>query len=187
MPAAARLSTCALSAMSCFALVACGNPAPTVEQIPTQPAVEQAPGEPTVNQAARGAATPAQLEASAAEAGIRATMQAYADAINERDFEAFVSHFAPDGDAIAFGSPKATGPEAIRELMATAWAQFPTSRRIDITVNSIRFLSSDVAIVDATGEFTTDPMHDRATLVFVRSGAAWQTAVFRVYEPIAEM
>ena len=56
-------------------------------------------------------------------------------------------------------------------------------RRIMLTVQSLRFLTPDVAVADCTAEFSAgEPTRDRATYVLVRRGGAWQVAALRVME-----
>jgi hypothetical protein len=52
-----------------------------------------------------------------------------------------------------------------------------------LTVQSLRFLTPDVAVADCTAEFSAgEPTRDRATYVLVRRGGAWQVAALRVME-----
>jgi len=126
------------------------------------------------------------VDRAADEAAIRAVLQRGPAAVNARDFDAFTASYAPDADAIALTSPKAVGPDAISAMMAAAWAQVPAERQISVTIDSIRFLTDDVAVVDASADFTTEPLHDRGTTILVRGDTGWQVAVFRVYPALAE-
>jgi uncharacterized protein (TIGR02246 family) len=126
---------------------------------------------------------------AADEAAIRAVIAGVQEGINSRDFAAFAAQFTSDGDLIAFDMPKATGPDAVRQSIQMAWAEAPADRTIAITVDSIRFVGSDVAIVDNTGTLSSgEPAADRATGVMVRQGdGAWKTVSLRVYQAAAGM
>jgi uncharacterized protein (TIGR02246 family) len=116
------------------------------------------------------------------EASIREHVAGFEAAINKRDFAAFAAQFAPDGDVIIGDGPISSGTDAIRRTFETGWAGAPSARRASISVERIRFLGADIAVLDATARFSEgDPKQDRATSVVVRRNGAWKTVVLRIY------
>jgi len=119
-------------------------------------------------------------ERPADERAIRETVEAIPTALNARDWEAAAAPFAEDGDVLVPGSPLASGRAAIAAFWEQGWSDVP-DRRIAVTIQAIRFLGPDVAIVELTAEFSVgEPTRDRATYVIVRTGDAWQVAALRV-------
>ena len=119
-------------------------------------------------------------ERPADERAIRETVEAIPTALNARDWEAAAAPFAEDGDVLVPGSPLASGRAAISAFWEQGWSDVP-DRRIAVTIQAIRFLGPDVAIVELTAEFSVgEPTRDRATYVIVRTGDAWQVAALRV-------
>ena len=122
-------------------------------------------------------------ERPADERAIRETVEAVPTALNARDWEAAAAPFAEDGDVLVPGSPLASGRAAIAAFWEQGWSAAPDDRRIAVTIQAIRFLSPDVAIVELTAEFSAgEPARDRATYVIVRRGEAWQVAALRVMQ-----
>ena len=120
-------------------------------------------------------------ERPADERAIRETVEAIPTALNARDWEAAAAPFAEDGDVLVPGSPLASGRAAIAAFWEQGWSDAPDDRRITVTIQAIRFLGPDVAIVELTAEFSVgEPARDRATYVIVRTGDAWQVAALRV-------
>ena len=150
-----------LSTLFVFTLEACSSPEPG--------AAPAAPPAPAPDRAAD-------------EAAIRARTPQAVEAINSRNFAAFASQFTTDGDAIFPGTAKATGRAAIQQLIETGWAKAPKERHISVTIDNIRFVADDVAVVDLSATFSVgEPSKDRATAVVVRNNGEWQTAILRVY------
>lgn len=118
------------------------------------------------------------------EAEIRRIVEESEGALNARDFEAFVAPYADDSDIVVFDSPRASGPTAARELMEEGWSNIPSDVRASLTVESIRFLTPVVAVVNIDGVFTgSQPSLDRATAIFVDRGEGWQVGALRVIQP----
>lgn len=122
-------------------------------------------------------------QASADEQAVRQAIEATGAALNARDYDGAAAVFADDGDLILPRSRRVVGRAAIRAFWQERWSGAPADRRIALTVQSLRFLNPDVAVVDCTAEFTVgEPTRDRATYVLVRLGGAWQVAALRVME-----
>jgi uncharacterized protein (TIGR02246 family) len=119
------------------------------------------------------------------DAAIRSHAAGFERALNSRDFAAFSEQFTPDGDLILVDGPLTSGREAIRRSIQAAWTDAPPTRRASITVNNIRFLSSDIALVEAAARFSAgEPAQDRGTSVVVRRDGVWRTLALRVL-PVA--
>ena len=115
------------------------------------------------------------------DAGIRAHVAGFEAALNKRDFTAFGAQFHPDGDLILVDTAISSGPEAIRRTLEKGWAGAPSTRRATITVEKVRFLTADIAVVDAVARFSEgEPKQDRGTSVVVRRNGVWKTLVLRV-------
>ena len=118
------------------------------------------------------------------EAAIRQIVRESEDALNARDFAAFFTSYTEDSDLVVFDSPRASGPRAARALMEEGWSNIPSDVRASLGVESIRFLTPDVAIVNIDGVFRgSRPSLDRATAVFVDRGDGWSIAALRVMQP----
>ncbi|HSJ30441.1 MAG TPA: SgcJ/EcaC family oxidoreductase [Longimicrobiales bacterium] len=129
---------------------------------------------------------PAQ-DPSADEQAVRRAIEATGVALNARDYAAAAAVFAENGDLILPRSRRVVGRTAIRAFWEERWSQAPVERRITLTVQSLRFLTPDVAVADCTAEFTVgEPTRDRATYVLVRRGEFWQVAALRVFEAEAQ-
>jgi uncharacterized protein (TIGR02246 family) len=120
-------------------------------------------------------------DTAADEAAIRAHAQGFEAALNSRDFGAFAEQFTSDGDLAVGDVPLASGHEAIQRTIATAWTDAPATRRATISVDRIRFVGPDAAVVDATARFSEgEPAQDRGTSVVVRGDSGWRTLVLRI-------
>ena len=118
---------------------------------------------------------------AADEVAIRARVTALEAAINSRDAASYSALFTEDGDAIVLGGAPLQGRAAIRAAMDMAWAATPT-RRASITPTSIRFVGSDIAIINTLARFTEGATmtEDRGTWILVRQGATWLVTALRV-------
>jgi len=74
-----------------------------------------------------------------------------------------------------------SGQDAIRRTIEAAWATAPATRRATITVERVRSLGPDIAVLDAVARFNEgEPTQDRGTSVVVRRNGVWRTLVLRV-------
>ncbi len=141
----------------------------------------------TVEQAPTTVAEP---DRSADEVAIRAQITANEAAANRLDATAVAATFAEDADFIIGDppriSPRISGRDAIRRAIETGFSTAPPLE-VRITVNSIRFLSADVAIVECSGlhRYSTGDVRDRATFVMVRRDGDWLISAVRVL-PVEE-
>ena len=110
-----------------------------------------------------------------------AHIMAAVDAINRRDVAGWAALFTRDADVIILNEPRVEGRAAIQALAATNWAGAPNERAV-ITPTGIRFLGSDVAIVNTAARFTggAAPAEDRGTWVLQRQAGRWLATALRV-------
>ncbi len=115
------------------------------------------------------------------EEAIRGLVAATEKALNERDFAALSSLYAEDGDYLVLEDPKVSGGrEALRSAMEKRWASAPATRVTRLSIDEIRFLVEDVAIVDVTASFSDGRAETRPVYVLVRRGGGWLVAATRV-------
>ena len=110
------------------------------------------------------------------EAKIRTIASAYQAAYNKHDTSAYGALWASDADAIILDNQHAVGRDAILRAQKAFWASSP-STRMSLTVNTVRFVSPDVAITD----FTRDgDVQDRGTWILFRRDGNWVIGALRV-------
>ncbi len=120
------------------------------------------------------------------EQAIRGVVQSLEAAINARDWDGFFSNFTPDADAIVFQSPRAPSREAAHQMMERVWSEIPSDVRASISLESVRFITPEIAVGNLDARFTgSEPHDDRATLVLSRQGGRWLIEAFRVIQPEA--
>src|SRR5262249_15969652 len=124
----------------------------------------------------------ATVDRSADEKAIRANVAAFAKAYNARDAKAIAALFTPDGQIVGKDSDTSEGRAAIQQAFADLFAENP-QKRIEVTVESIRFIGSDLAVeqgstkeTDAPGE---PPEYDRYTVLHVKRDGKWLMALAR--------
>jgi len=118
---------------------------------------------------------------SADEAAIRAQLAANFAAGNKRDASGVVATYAPDGDFMIGAGPRISGRDAMRDWIESATSKAPSDRQGSLTVDGIRFLTADVAIVESTDRFTAgEPLQDRATWIMVRRDGTWLISAARI-------
>ncbi len=128
--------------------------------------------------AALAVATTARLHADQAEeeAAIRASVAAYVDAFNQGDAEAVAAHWSP---AAVYSNPmtgeEVTGRAAIAAEMVKLF-QETRGTKIEVDVNSIRFLSPSVAIEEGTARVLRAGEEPDVTVyscLHVKAGENW--------------
>jgi uncharacterized protein (TIGR02246 family) len=115
------------------------------------------------------------------EAGIRNRVAQYAAAVNKRDTEAIGGIFAPDADLVVFDGPRIVSRDSIRKAheMITSW---PSTKRFSLEVTNIRFLGSDLALVETVAHFSEGEMtSNRGTILARRRNGKWFWTALRVY------
>jgi uncharacterized protein (TIGR02246 family) len=125
--------------------------------------------------------------ASNDDAAIRAVVQKYVDARERIDPQAVEQLFTADADQLVSSGEWRKGRAAV--VKGTMASSTSTSGKRTITVESVRFLSSDVAIADGRYELTglaggaTRSMW--TTLVLKKTGKEWRITAIRNMLPAA--
>jgi len=119
---------------------------------------------------------------TADETALRAKVAALEAGINKRDYAGVGALCTTDADVIVSDGPLASGRAAIQAANQRDWGSAPAARRITITVTGIRFVGSDVAIVNTRAQFSEGAVReDRGTWLMTRqSGGDWLIAALRV-------
>ena len=118
---------------------------------------------------------------SADEAAIRTLLAANEASANQRDAAGVAATFAPDGDIWIVGGPRVSGRTEIRRSEEEFY-RAPGFREWRVTIDTIRFLSPDVAVVETTTITTlaTSETRGQASWVVARRDGAWKIAAVRV-------
>ncbi len=128
---------------------------------------------------------PAQADASqrqADEAAIRASVETFVKAYNAGDAKAIAALFLPEGQVVDDEGNTSEGREEVAQVFAEAFAEMPQAR-IEVTVDSIRFIGTALAV--EVGSTTTTPApgetpeHGRYTALHVKRDGKWLMAVVR--------
>ncbi len=116
------------------------------------------------------------------EAAIRANVAAFVKAYNAGDAKAIAALFTPDGQVVNKDGDASEGREAIAQVFAGLFADNP-KKRIEVNVESIRFIGSDLAVeVGSTKETAAPgetPEYDRYTVLHVKRDGKWLMALAR--------
>lgn len=112
----------------------------------------------------------------AAAAEIRGMFAAYLGAFNRHDTAALASYWSPTGENVDLDSGEVTsGRDAVRQVFSALFAE-DGAATIDIDVDSIRPLKSDVALVDGRSQIAFDDgaaAGSRFSAVVVRHDEGW--------------
>jgi uncharacterized protein (TIGR02246 family) len=124
--------------------------------------------------------------AAADEAAIRSLYQQLIDGWNAASGEAFAAPFQEDGDLVGFDGTHFKGRQEIAAFHQHLFDMFLKGSRLVGKVKSLRFLTSDVAIMHAVGGTVmagqTDLEPERnsvQTLVAVKRNGKWYLAAFQ--------
>jgi uncharacterized protein (TIGR02246 family) len=119
---------------------------------------------------------------SADDTAIRANIAAFVMAYNAGDAKAAAALFAPDGQVVTEDGDTIEGREAIEAEFGDIFAESPQTK-MEVTVESIRFIGSDLALeVGSTKETSTPgetPEYGRYTVLHVKRGGKWLIAAAR--------
>jgi uncharacterized protein (TIGR02246 family) len=119
---------------------------------------------------------------SADEAAIRANIAQFVKAYNAGDAKAIAALFTPDGEAWDKEGNEAEGREAVAKTFAKIFEATP-ERKLEVFVDSIKFIGNDLAWETGTTKETTEPNeppdYDRYTVLHVRRDGKWQMALAR--------
>ncbi len=120
------------------------------------------------------------------EAAIRDLYRELMDGWNQGSGDAFAAAFTQDGDLIGFDGTHFRGRQEIAPFHQELFDKWLKGTRLVGRIKSVRFLSSDVALVHAVGGTVmrgkSEPALERdsiQTLVAVRRGSQWRLAAFQ--------
>jgi uncharacterized protein (TIGR02246 family) len=111
------------------------------------------------------------------EDAVRSLYRGYIDAWNRRDADGMAALFSEDGSAIGFDGSRMDGAYAIARALRPIFADHPPPP-YGWKIESIRFLSPDVAVVRAIAELDGGP-HAIHTLVGEKLIDEWHIALFQ--------
>lgn len=120
------------------------------------------------------------------EAAVRAVVDRYVAARELRDPRAVEALFTPDADQYTTSGEWRRGQTQIVAGTARSSAQNPGTRRI--RVESVRFVTADVAIADGPYEIETAgggmPRRMWTSIVLVRGPSGWRISAIRNMVPV---
>lgn len=123
---------------------------------------------------------------SADETAIRETGATFARACDQADAKAAAAHFTPDAEYVDEQGNTFQGRQAIEELLAAFFTENPGSR-LELAIDTIRFVSPGVAVEDGTTTLIrpagSPSDHSRYTAVHVKTNGKWLTASSREHAP----
>jgi uncharacterized protein (TIGR02246 family) len=122
----------------------------------------------------------AAVDRSGDEAAIRANVAAFVKAYNAHDAKAIAAQFTPDGQIVDKEGDASEGRDAIQQTFADLFTENP-QKRIEVTIESIRFVGSDLAVEEGTTKETVapgePPEYDHYTVLHVKRDGKWQMAM----------
>jgi uncharacterized protein (TIGR02246 family) len=124
----------------------------------------------------------ASADSSADEETIRANIAKFVKAYNAGDAKAVAALFTVDGQIEDKDGDKTDGRAAIEEDFAEMFAGAP-HKRIEVFVDSIRFIGKELAVETGSTKETAapnePPEYDRYTVLHVKRDGKWQMALAR--------
>jgi len=119
---------------------------------------------------------------SADEAAVRATIDSFKKAFDRHDAAAIGDLFLPDAKIITENGTVYEGRRAIVDVFAAQFNEQPQTS-IDINVESIKFIGSDLAVEIGATKVTPgpgqEPEFNRYTVVYLKRDGKWQMALAR--------
>ena len=109
--------------------------------------------------------------------------------------ERLAEYFAEDCDMVAGIRPRIAGRAAIEKWWETYFSRLDTGRMLSISIESIRVLGPDVALLNVdttTGgahSETNEPLESRrarGTWIVTRTGGDWRISAIRMHSPVGE-
>jgi uncharacterized protein (TIGR02246 family) len=142
--------------------------------------------QPGVKQNAAKADTPPKEgmkpDRSADEKAIRANVAAFVEAYNAKNAKSVAGLFTPEAQIIDKNGEAIEGREGIEKAFAEVFKDNP-QKRMEVSIESLRFLGPDLAIEEGTTKETTGdnepPEYDRYTVIHVKRDGKWLMAMAR--------
>ncbi len=123
---------------------------------------------------------------SADEIAIRQTDASFVKAYQQGDAKAVAGHFTPDAEYVDEQGNLFQGRAAIEESLAEFFTEH-SGCKLEMTIETIRFLSPDVAVEDgrtfAVHAESSTPVESRYTTVHIKTGGKWLAASVRDHAP----
>lgn len=120
------------------------------------------------------------------EASVRGLYERLMDGWNQGNGESFAASFAEDGDLIGFDGTHLKGRREIASFHQPLFDKWLKGTRLVGKVKTVRFLSPDVALMQAVGGTVmrgrSEPSPERdsiQTLVATKHGDEWRLAAFQ--------
>jgi len=119
------------------------------------------------------------------DAAVRAHFTAFTEAWIQGDAKAVAAGYAEDADLVRPGEPKITGRAGIEAFYARVFAGALKGVDKKMTVDHVRFVTPDVAVVDSSYTLAREspPLRARGSSVTVmaKRDGAWVTVLSRSY------
>src|SRR4051812_9465000 len=134
------------------------------------------------------AGRPAPAAADAGEQALRDRLDVYVKAYNAHNAAGVADAFAEDATLVDLDGGTVRGKEAIGAQFAAGFAE-SSGYTLEPTIDSIRFLTPDVAQVEGLAKFTAandPPTQNRFIILAVRKERAWKIAEVRDLPAAAE-
>ena len=121
------------------------------------------------------------IDRTADEAAIRSLLAANWTASTARNAKEVAATYVPDGDAWIAGLSRWTTRDSSRKAEED-FGGMPGFQSYDGTIETIRFISPDAAIIEITGTTTLDTgrFEEETTIVVARTENGWEIAAWRV-------
>lgn len=121
------------------------------------------------------------IDRTADEAAIRALLAANWEAGSARNAKQVAATYMPDGDAWIAGLSRWTTHDSLIKAEED-FGGMPGFQSYEGTIETIRFISPDAAIVEVTGTTTLDTgsYQEETTIVVARTENGWKIAAWRV-------
>jgi len=129
----------------------------------------------------RSPADEREIDRAADEAAIRALLEANFTASSAQEAEGVQATYLPDGDGWIAGLSRISGADDLHRA-EEEFGGMPGFQSYDGTIDSVRFISADAAIVEVSGTTTLDSgrFDEEVTIVVARRDDNWGIAAWRV-------
>lgn len=128
--------------------------------------------------------------------GLQKFIKHYEETWQSHNAERLGEFFSDNSDMIVGILPRVVGREAIVDAWDRYFTHIDSGRLLTISIESIRFLGPDVALINV--ETTTGGNHSetneilesrkaRGTWVVTRNGGDWQISALRAHSPVGEL